>query len=900
MQTNNRSNWIGYLKDGAETILKEAKSASEKVVDAVVHVSAQYSAEGIQNEAQPAVVPVTSRIIAFSIPNSSPHSLETVVEMSCRRYGMSAFLLNLLEITLPPDLFAIAGHVMNCDWGTSTPPSITSLCHVLEAVDTWLSRDPSHVVLVLSDDGSGNCALFVASYLIACGLYESATAALQYYARCWFLSAPSSSGILNASQRRYLEYVEHLTRSSSENRTLPRKVILVDLLLSSSPLFSVSRSNCKPFLEVFENGKKILSTLRDPSLMRTYSSDDGVVTLPVNVCVTGDVRVAVYHARNFIGGKMSAMKMFQVCFNTAFVNPDCVEMKLPKLRLDGIGRNESKFDPRFNVSFSISVQLENQSEDCGNFLNITTEGSFPPICCTSEDEFHRIHQITPDRGKKKSSLPSNESASSAPISRKFEKEQAVVSNERIPTIDKKLINLSGNSPERLLAMSDPVTRKASNYPKKEEEVLLDLLSPTPMSQSVSTPNLAENQASSSFGIPNSSSDSMISSGNDILDIFCNVPETTCSPSFQRNTSVNLLDFSSAHKDSTLDTRNFIGTIPTVEVKPPITEPPTILIDPFVDGEIENKPFPLYEPLLIPTPVASTPAHDNNSTTTPSSIPTPLHPKKAAGSMANTPTTSTNGSRNASPHASPSIPRRNHHDPFSDLLFDTKTAQMNRGTSNCSPKVAPVTAHTTKPSAASHHPGITKHNATLPTKTSQNSHSTQLDAPNSIPKPGPCYSSGPNYFSSASSSAGRVFAGESSKPWQHPAPDTFADLLPGEEFTKTCSSTKQQTLLEQRREELERTTDPVKLKILDWTRGKEGNIRALLSSLGDVLWDGETRWSQPGMHLMITPVGVKKMYRNASRVVHPDKQMGTPHEELAKSIQTELNDAYTTFEEAEGM
>ena len=58
--------------------------------------------------------------------------------------------------------------------------------------------------------------------------------------------------------------------------------------------------------------------------------------------------------------------------------------------------------------------------------------------------------------------------------------------------------------------------------------------------------------------------------------------------------------------------------------------------------------------------------------------------------------------------------------------------------------------------------------------------------------------------------------------------------------------------------------------MDWLRGKEGNIRALLSTLGDVLWDGESRWPKPGMHLMIEPNQVKKMYRNASRVVHPDK------------------------------
>lgn len=43
--------------------------------------------------------------------------------------------------------------------------------------------------------------------------------------------------------------------------------------------------------------------------------------------------------------------------------------------------------------------------------------------------------------------------------------------------------------------------------------------------------------------------------------------------------------------------------------------------------------------------------------------------------------------------------------------------------------------------------------------------------------------------------------------------------------------------------------------------------------------------------------VKKFYRKACLVVHPDKQGGQPHEELARAIFTELNDAYTAFETA---
>ena len=61
--------------------------------------------------------------------------------------------------------------------------------------------------------------------------------------------------------------------------------------------------------------------------------------------------------------------------------------------------------------------------------------------------------------------------------------------------------------------------------------------------------------------------------------------------------------------------------------------------------------------------------------------------------------------------------------------------------------------------------------------------------------------------------GSVFGNE--KPWQQhtssASKDAFGDLLSGQKFTSHASAPKA-TLMEQRREELERTTDPVKLKV----------------------------------------------------------------------------------------
>ena len=45
----------------------------------------------------------------------------------------------------------------------------------------------------------------------------------------------------------------------------------------------------------------------------------------------------------------------------------------------------------------------------------------------------------------------------------------------------------------------------------------------------------------------------------------------------------------------------------------------------------------------------------------------------------------------------------------------------------------------------------------------------------------------------------------------------------------------------------------------WAKGKEKNIRALISSLHLILWEGETRWNEVGMHQLVQPEEVTYIY-----------------------------------------
>ncbi|KAL8170824.1 LOW QUALITY PROTEIN: hypothetical protein V2J09_022628 [Rumex salicifolius] len=59
------------------------------------------------------------------------------------------------------------------------------------------------------------------------------------------------------------------------------------------------------------------------------------------------------------------------------------------------------------------------------------------------------------------------------------------------------------------------------------------------------------------------------------------------------------------------------------------------------------------------------------------------------------------------------------------------------------------------------------------------------------------------------------------------------------------------------------------EIKRWSAGKEGNLRALLSTMQYVLWP-ECGWNPVSLTDLITAVAVKKAYRKATLCIHPDK------------------------------
>ncbi|KAG2522045.1 hypothetical protein JM18_006307 [Phytophthora kernoviae] len=90
------------------------------------------------------------------------------------------------------------------------------------------------------------------------------------------------------------------------------------------------------------------------------------------------------------------------------------------------------------------------------------------------------------------------------------------------------------------------------------------------------------------------------------------------------------------------------------------------------------------------------------------------------------------------------------------------------------------------------------------------------------------------------------------------------------------------------------------KLKGWAEdnGRVKNIRTLLSTMHQVMWT-DSKWSEVNMGKLIQPNDVKKHYRKAMIVVHPDKSGGRNAEQLliAERVFAALNTAWDDFQKA---
>ncbi|CAM8947793.1 unnamed protein product [Rhodiola kirilowii] len=110
-------------------------------------------------------------------------------------------------------------------------------------------------------------------------------------------------------------------------------------------------------------------------------------------------------------------------------------------------------------------------------------------------------------------------------------------------------------------------------------------------------------------------------------------------------------------------------------------------------------------------------------------------------------------------------------------------------------------------------------------------------------------------------------------------------------------------LQAQREQAERhrLSETLDAEIKRWAAGKEGNLRALISTMQYILWP-ECGWQPVSLTDLITGAAVKKAYRKATLCIHPDKvqQKGANLQQkyIAEKVFDLLKEAWNKFNSEE--
>ncbi|XP_046279718.1 cyclin-G-associated kinase isoform X7 [Marmota monax] len=750
-----------------------------------------------------------------------------------------------------------------------------------------------------------------------------------------FTNLKDTSSKVIQSVAKYIEYVCDMV--AEEPITPHSKPMLVKaVVMTPVPLFSKQRSGCRPFCEVYVGDERVATTSQEYDRMREFRSEDGKAVIPLGTTVQGDVLLIIYHARSTLGGrlqaKMASMKMFQIQFHTGFVPRNATTVKFAKYDLDACDIQE-KYPDLFQVSLDVEVEPKDRpSRVAPPWESSSMRGLNPKILFSSREEQQEILSKfgKPELPRQPGSTAQYEAEVGSPEAEPSESDSPQSSSTDashfLHTLDwqeekEAETGVENSSPKE--SPSAPVADGEGSEASDEEQQTFP---------GEDTPGLAAGTDQGDLTLQVGSSVAPQEplpqeEGVDLLGLHSEVDPGPAPPSQAPSSNADLLSRLLGAPNSTPEgppddlllasptpPRNTQSTLPGGPPSPadpfdplrppsesstqPCTAPDLLgeLLGPDSTAAAASPVFPATHSAPPPSCNATflhlggLPAEPSKVTASSShpdllggwdtwaeaAVPTPAPMSAAEGPLFSP------GGQPTPPGPQPSQTKPQSLDPFADL------GDLSSGLQG--------------PPAGFPPGGFTPKSAPSPKGSSWQMNRPPAQGtswpPQAKPPPKACTQSRPPYATNFSVIGGREERGVRAPSFaQKPkvSENDFEDLLSNQGFSSKSDRKGPKTMAEMRKQDLVRDADPLKLKLLDWIEGKERNIRALLSTLHTVLWDGESRWTPVSMADLVTPAQVKKQYRRAVLVVHPDKATGQPYEQHAKMIFMELNDAWSEFE-----
>uniref|UniRef100_A0A8D0D1W0 Cyclin-G-associated kinase n=1 Tax=Sander lucioperca TaxID=283035 RepID=A0A8D0D1W0_SANLU len=881
------SGLLDILRGGTERFLTNIKDTSSKVIQSV----ASYAKGDLD------ISYITSRIAVMSFPaegveSAIKNNIEDVRLFLDSRHAGHYAVYNLSKRSYRPSRFH--NRVSECNWQVRRAPNLRSLYSVCKNMHLWLKQDQRNICIVHCLDGRAVSAVAVCSFLCFCRLFTTAEAAVYMFSmkRCPPGIAPS-----------HKRYIEYMCDMMAEEPIVPhsKPIIIRSIVMTPMPLFNKQRNGCRPFCEVYVGDERVLSTSQEYDKMRDFKMEDGRAEIPLNVTVQGDVLVVIYHARSTLGGrlqaKMASMKMFQIQFHTGFVPRNATTVKFAKYDLDACDIQE-KYPDLFQVNLDIEVESRDRpSTKTPPWEGFQTKGLNPKILFSSRDEQQEILSKfgKPELPRQPGSSAFYDSESPQPAqtpeaSNAAELESPVSTDSNANNFFQTL-DWEGN----VLVMTSFIL-----YPERVMKAIF----------SSSTTSLI-----SFLGVPISPQSPLPAAQESPIDDTADLLGLNSDPSMSSSSAPHqVVQGGMKAASSNSDLLNDLFA-------PPAGQTGGVQEDLFFSGGGHNrlKIYPqcmvsslasamddLFDPFGMVSGSAVGPTVGSSRQ---ASGPDPFGVLLGSESSTHVnPTPASNTSLfNLSKYIIycditqqyvsnvPLLPHYIITNFYSSMFLAVSSSSNLSGPALSAKAPSSSTSSSAKPQAQPWQSGRPTSAQNKPWMSGSGPGSKASSAS----QPAGTQSTKPNYNLNFSSVIGgredRGVRGPGFGPKPKVKEDDFEDLLSTQGFASRPDRKGPRTIAEMRRQELTKEIDPLKLQILDWIEGKERNIRALLSTLNTVLWEGETRWRPVGMADLVTPDQVKKYYRKAVLIVHPDKTTGQPYEHYAKMIFIELNDAWSEFE-----
>ncbi|WAR23455.1 GAK-like protein [Mya arenaria] len=914
------------FKIGAGNLMKNVKDASAKVVETVSLT---------MNKGDLDISFITSRVAVMSFPAEGVESAiknhidDVRTYLEGRHRGCYA-VYNLSQRQYRNIKFE--NRVSDCGWPIRKAPSLANLFAICKNMHLWLRQNPKNICVVHCLDGKASSATVAGAFLVFCRLFDGPQQALTMFSnkRC--------SPEVSPSQRRYIEYMSELV-GDKLYKPHNRPVILNSITMAPVPLFNKMKNGCTPFVEVYVGEDRILSTSQEYEKIKGFSEAEGKVTIPLNVSATGDITITVYHARSTFGGKIqgkiTSMKMFQFQIHTGFVMADRKNLRFTQYDLDQLDTPD-KYPERFTVTLNTTVSPKDRPpEQKLPWDTFDISRLSPKILFSNKEEMsdtmadfgsqssNDSPQHVPSEKPKQTvqSSPQNQSRLSPSNQPKTQNQSKP--RQEVPTANffetlewnnggQDSANVNSEPVQETKVLTEAETGLLGSMSDDEE----DFASFGQQRMGGSSTDVRANKSASSLidvepseqnsdnAAPQSKTEDVdffnMNSGDNLANNI-DLMHIDKTPS-----NVDLLGGAEVHDDifgsgsSGKKNENSFDPFQAFDNKPKQNVPPVKVtaperefhaFDPFADLNGTKEDSSSVGKSKATTDSSGDLMGDWNSFVSTSSSPNLSRNNSSSnlqGGSGNIPNVASSGSfqqmgmganipRNNSgtfrgmqsgvgmssnnsgtfqpmggmgqaqglgKPAGPSKPA----DPFADFGGFGKASP---GPMNQQPSSKPVPQGGKPPMGSGYKGGLQQ-----PWQQQQQPPKPKQQPPKQTPG-----------------------AGQGPRP---PRNAGFEDLLPQDStFTKKDDGPK--TIGAMKKKVMAEEMDPIKLQVMEWTKGKERNIRALLCSLHTVLWEDEKRWKQCGMHDLVSA----------------DQLSDSPHLDLAREVFVELNDAWAQFEE-EGM